>query len=173
MKFEDFYNKKMRLSDGEFAPRRETFRKKTGEGKTKKSSPVRKKEDSVRKHITALVIATLGEVKKPYEKFLMISTTLGIIASSMVFSTVGPLIAACSCFTAMGIPYLLLRSKLQLNRVKNSREGEVLVGELLANYKICYANITEAIEITAKTVSDAPMSKALLLDLAIGLNTII
>jgi hypothetical protein len=59
---------------------------------------------------------------------------------------------------------------MQGQRVASSQEGEVLVTELLNNYKIYYCNMGQAIEVTAMTMTDAPHCRQLLLNLSRGLN---
>lgn len=71
----------------------------------------------------------------------------------------------------MSLPTLLLLARLQTIRIKNSREGGILVSELCDNYKINYFNMHQAIEITALNIKEAPNSKRLLFNLAKSLNT--
>ena len=97
-----------------------------------------------------------------------------ILAGGTLFSLFGkvplPLSAGAAICTGL-MPYRLLRLRLQKLRVNSSREGEILITELLENYKIEYFNMQQAIEKTASTIEDAPNSKRLLLNLAKGLNT--
>ena len=68
------------------------------------------------------------------------------------------------CFGSfMGVlPYCSIMARLYSQRVTRSREGDVLVQELLNNYKIHMYNMKEAIEITAFTIEGAPGAKRIL-----------
>lgn len=68
------------------------------------------------------------------------------------------------------IPYLFVLTRLQQQRAARSKEGVILIHELLNNYKICQRNMREAIDMTAKTMEDAPHAKGVLLNLSRGLN---
>ena len=70
-------------------------------------------------------------------------------------------------FIAVSImPYIIVRTRLQNFRVDISREGEVLLTELLNNYRIYHYNMREAIEQTSISIEEAPHSKRMLLNLA-------
>lgn len=72
----------------------------------------------------------------------------------------------------MGVmPYCFVMARLYSQRVARSREGDILVQELLNNYKIHGFNMKEAIEITAFSLEGAPNAKRLLLNLAKGFNS--
>ncbi len=121
--------------------------------------------------IKMLMSIVLNIEKKGVEIFLAFSLVPAIVIGIIVGVIGGIPLGFVAMLVVTPSPYLFLKSKLYVQRTGISKEGEVLVGELLANYKISYCNITEAIETTAKLIEDAPYSKALLFDLAIGLNT--
>ncbi len=103
--------------------------------------------------------------------FYMISciTAAGIAAVVAMTESVS-MALACGLFTGM-LPYLILKVRLYNRRVARSREGDLLVQELLNNYKICDFNMKEAVEATAESLEDAPNGRRLLLHLAKGLQT--
>ena len=68
------------------------------------------------------------------------------------------------------MPLVLLLARLQALRIKNSKEGKILIIELLDNYKIHYYNMQHAVEVTALTIEEAPNCKKLLFNLSKGLN---
>lgn len=70
------------------------------------------------------------------------------------------------------IPFILLSAKLKNIRVRSSKEGKILLVELLDNYKINYYNMQHAIEITAATLEEAPNCRRLLFNLSKGLNRV-
>lgn len=76
----------------------------------------------------------------------------------------------CGIFTGL-LPYLILTVRLYNQRVVRSREGDLLVQELLNNYKIYDFNMKEAIEVTAGSLEGAPNGKRLLFHLAKGFQT--
>ena len=69
-----------------------------------------------------------------------------------------------------GFPYLVLKARIHERRTAFSREGDTMIRELTGNYKIHKRNMKEAIEITSRTLTDAPYSRRLLQDLASGFN---
>lgn len=75
----------------------------------------------------------------------------------------------CGMFSGL-LPYGALAARLHERRGARSREGGVLVQELLNNYKICSYNMKEAVEATAGSIEDAPNARKVMLDLAKGLN---
>ena len=68
------------------------------------------------------------------------------------------------------LPYAFLRLKLQIFRTNGSHEGEILIGELLNQYKINYFNMIEAIDKTIPVINDAPHTQRLLLRLSLRLK---
>ncbi len=70
----------------------------------------------------------------------------------------------------MVLPYLFLQVRLHEKRVERSKEGDVLVQELLNQYQIHDYNIQMALEKTASYLDTAPLGKRLLLQLAKGLQ---
>lgn len=72
--------------------------------------------------------------------------------------------------TVAVLPLMLLLAKLQTIRIRSSKEGKMLIIELLDNYKIHYYNMQHAVEITAATIEEAPNCKRLLFNLSKGIN---
>lgn len=68
-------------------------------------------------------------------------------------------------------PYIMLRLKLRNRRVEGSYEGEILIGELLNQYKINYFNMAEAIDRSVQFLRHAPISQKLLFKLSMRLKT--
>lgn len=123
-------------------------------------------------HIRTLLQITLGMgTDRSIKAFFVI--TLIPVASVWVFllGKVQVKLAAAAALGAGLLPYAILRLRLQKLRVDSSREGEILITELLENYKIEYCNMQQAIETTAASIEEAPNSRRLLFNLARGLNT--
>lgn len=133
---------------------------------------VKKYENVLSEHIKTLLRVTLGKGNdSAFRIFLFLSVAPGIV----VFALLSGKIAAPLCFAAVSfavlLPYALLRVKLQFIRVESSREGEILITELLENYKIHYFNMQRAIEASAADMEEAPNSRRLLFHLSKGINS--
>ena len=124
-----------------------------------------------RRAVDRLIRVTLGaSSSKADAVFICLSVIPALI---FIFIMSGKLetylLAAASVFIAL-IPFMLLRLKLRMMRAAASREGAVLLTELLDNYKMNYFNMREAIEVTAATIAEAPASRKLTYNLSEGLN---
>jgi hypothetical protein len=105
------------------------------------------------------------------ETFLLASGISGA-GTALILSFGESLTMALCCGLFMAaMPGGVLLVRLHDRRVARSREGDILVQELLNNYKIYDYNMKEAIEVTAATIEDAPNGKRLLLHLAKGMQT--
>lgn len=104
------------------------------------------------------------------ENFYLFSVVLGIGSGLAAYLAAGPFMALlCGVFMGL-LPYGILTARLYRRRVARSKEGDILLQELLNNYKIHDFNMKEAIEVTAAELSQAPESRKLLLKLAKGLQ---
>lgn len=128
--------------------------------------------DKLYEHIRTVLQITLGMgTDRSIRAFGIISSFLAVLVFALLAGKVTPSLAVTAALGAGLMPYGILRLRLQKLRISSSREGEILITELLENYKIEYCNMRQAIETTAATIEDAPNSKRLLLNLARGLNT--
>lgn len=122
--------------------------------------------------LTRLLTATTGvSDKRVTYGFMFLSASLGLAVFLLLSEYITWKLLAVVTVSATILPTLLLLCRLQILRVKASREGEVLLMEILDNYKINYYNMYQAIEVTALTIKEAPGSKRLLFNLSKGLNT--
>ncbi len=133
---------------------------------------VKKYENILTEHIKTLLRVTMGKGNdSAFRIFLFLSASPGIV----VFALLSGKIAAPLCFAAVSfaimLPYAMLRVKLQFIRVESSREGEILITELLENYKIHYFNMQRAIEASAADMEEAPNCRRLLFHLSKGINS--
>ena len=92
------------------------------------------------------------------------------MSAVLLYGRVAEILTAAASLFIFLMPYALLRLKLQVIRVESSREGEILVTELLENYKIHYFNMQRAIEVSAVGMEEAPNCRRLLFNLSKGLN---
>jgi len=102
--------------------------------------------------------------------FILLCVLSGTAVFILSFGVVSVYLSFFMFVTACFLPYLMLLGQVQIKRVSSSREGEILVTELLNNYKINYCNMRQAVEVTALTIEQAPNCKRLLFNLAKGLN---
>ncbi len=102
--------------------------------------------------------------------FWCLSTVLPLIFFWIMANKV-PLLVSILGSVLVGLaPTLILLGKLQTLRISSSKEGGILLTELLDNYKMNYFNMQHAIEVTAVTIKGAPNCKRLLLSLSKGIN---
>ena len=102
--------------------------------------------------------------------FWLITAIITATATILTFGFLkGVLRIILVCVIAL-MPLVLLLARLQALRIKNSKEGKILIIELLDNYKIHYYNMQHAVEVTALTIEEAPNCKKLLFNLSKGLN---
>lgn len=119
--------------------------------------------DKIWTHVKVLLQVTIGTgTDKGVKVFLIISSILSLFVFTLLVGKISLRLTAASALIMLFFPYCLLRVKLEQLRTDSSREGEVLITELLENYKINYYNMLLAIEMSAKTIEEAPNSKRLL-----------
>ena len=129
--------------------------------------------DGLNQIIKRLIKITLG-IDHRYSSHVFVIFTF-LIAVFVGFTTHGYITNILRSFLILIfslLPLIILLAKLQRLRVKSSREGKMLVIELLDNYKIYYYNMQHAIEITASTIEGAPNCRRLLFNLSKGLNRV-
>ena len=147
------------------------FKEEKNAGQSRKSGR-RTLWTGVDEHIRLLLQITLGMgTDRSIKAFVVVSfVPVALLSVFLIGRIPGRLVAAAS-FCGGLLPYALLRLRLQKIRVESSREGEILITELLENYKIKYCNMQQAIEATAASIEEAPNSRRILFNLARGLNT--
>lgn len=130
-------------------------------------------DDRIWEHLRKLLQLTLGLGSDRSVKFFgILSGMCGALVILTIGSRVPLKLSLLATALATAAPYGILRMKLQNLRIRSSREGELLITELLNNYKINYFNMERAIEVTAITLEDAPNSRRLLFNLSKGLNRV-
>ena len=127
----------------------------------------------VPEHIRRLLQVTLSMgTKKSVYYFYGISAGMGTAVFLLTVRRLALLGAILACIMGLLLPYLGLRCLIQGRQVAGSHEGEILVTEILNNYKINYCNMVRAVEVTAMTIEGAPYSRKLLFNLSRGLNRV-
>lgn len=129
------------------------------------------KEDLLSHHLKTLLQLTLGiGSERGLKAFLVLCGVCGGLVILLLGHRISLNLTMEAMLLAMLLPYAGLRLILQRKRAAASREGEILLTELLENYKICYLNMRRAIEVSARTMKEAPHAKRLLFSLSKGLN---
>ena len=132
-----------------------------------------KSRDKYWDHFKKLLKLTLGLGS---DRSVVWFVSLSALSGSVVMAVLSDWVSARLCIITglifFSLPYLILRILLQNIRVKSSREGEILLGELTDNYKINFYNMQKAIEVTAQNIENAPKTKRLLFNLMRGLNRV-
>ncbi len=132
---------------------------------------VKKYENAIFSHIKTLLNVTMGRgTDADTRKFLMLSAAAGALTFMLLSGKIANLLCLTASAFALLLPYAILRLRLQYIRVESSREGEILITELLENYKINYYNMQRAIEISATSIEEAPNCRRLLFNLSKGIN---
>lgn len=133
---------------------------------------MQRKDGSIEKHLRQIfMVITNGKHLK--EKMLFfIFLSLGILAIMGVilykaFGTSGIFIA----LIMSAMPYGYIRARLMIKQVTGSFEGEMLLDELINQYKICHCNIYNAIDLCVLSLNDTSLSKKALFQLAIKLHS--
>ncbi len=133
---------------------------------------MRKYENAFEEHIKTLLRVTTGKGdERRMRKFLILSVAASLFAFLLLIGKVSNKLCFIAAAFALLLPYALLRVRLQYIQVESSREGEILITELLENYKINYCNMQRAIEATARDMEEAPNSRRLLFSLSKGINS--
>lgn len=119
-----------------------------------------------------LLQATVGYGgKRAAGIFIFFSAALGFAAFSVLRCRIAFWLAFAAAAAAFSTPFIALMCRLKSTRVENSKEGDVMITELLDNYRMNYFNMQQAVEVTALSVKEAPRSRKLLFNLSKGLNT--
>ncbi|MEG0292272.1 MAG: hypothetical protein RR495_03810 [Anaerovoracaceae bacterium] len=130
----------------------------------------KRNDDKLINYLSKLINATLGLKGETYVLyFILVSILLATFGIILTLKVLPFALGMFVTFGLMSLPFIILSVKLQNSRVFASREGDLLITELLNNYKICYYNMEEAISKTAIELNDAPYSKKILFNLAKGL----
>lgn len=138
-----------------------------------KQAGCQKLRNPVSEHIRKLLQAAMSMgTGKSVRFFYSMSAGIGAVVFLLAVRRLAFSGAAAAGIMGCILPYLGLRCMIQGRQVAGSHEGEILVTEILNNYKINYCNMVRAIEVTAMTMEEAPYSRRLLFNLSRGLNRI-
>lgn len=122
-------------------------------------------------HITRLTIsAPFGKMIGGVKEFFVLSGIIFLIILLGIRSFVPLHEALLYALFAGMMPYFILQMQMGAVRSKGSKEGDILIPELLNNYKIYGYNMKEAIDKTVLSLDNAPVAKAGLIAFAKKIN---
>lgn len=135
------------------------------------SSASTKRYGKVGTHVRMMIEgAEMTKVFPSVEKFFLISAIFGCGVFIMLYSFLHFKVSLAAGTISGCMPYYLVLVRLKIRRTYGSREGDVLIFEILNNYRIQSFNMREAIEYTALNIENAPVSKSVLINLSKHLN---
>jgi hypothetical protein len=102
-------------------------------------------EDWLDTHLRQLLLTTLGPKATP-PRFKTATILLFVSINLAGYKTIAPLEAVIAGSVVAALPYLMLRIRLETIRRKSSYEGELLLSNILSQYRIRHHNIYEAVE---------------------------
>lgn len=117
-----------------------------------------------------LETSCLGRWISSMEEFLLVSLTgftLLLLLGSMILP---PAMSLGVALTGGALPGVIGYLNLSNRRMAGSKEGDLLVQELLTQYRMHSFNMREAIEGTAYTLQQAPAARRAMMNLARALN---
>ncbi|MGF6375189.1 hypothetical protein M2140_000223 [Clostridiales Family XIII bacterium PM5-7] len=124
------------------------------------------------KHIQKVLDASGMNQFIPSAEIFFIVTIMIFIGITWMLSIIEPLTTSIVFGLFVGsLPYFYTITRLNRQRIARSREGDILVHELLNNYKIYDYNIGEAIDMTIATIEEAPHGRQVLMNLSRGLHS--
>lgn len=126
-------------------------------------------ESVIEQHLRTVLTISLKKPIKP-KLFLQVTTTIYLIIFLVGIQNISPMSAAIMALLISGMPYLLLRVRLETIRRKGSFEGERLISEFLSQYRICNFNIYKTIEQVVITSEGTKISGKLLFKLLLQLR---
>lgn len=131
-----------------------------------------KTENRLRKHLRQIfkVISNGKHIDEKITAFVLISIVIMVVMGSVMFRTFG----VKGIFIASGMaamPYAYIRARLAIKQMTGSFEGEMLVDEILNQYKICDFNIYETIDRCVISLGEETLSKKALFQLALKLHS--
>lgn len=125
----------------------------------------------VARHIRLLLEGSeSGRLFPTVEGFFLFCGSLFVVSFLLLRLIVQERAACLWAVFLAALPYFLLQVRLHERRVERSKEGDILVQELLNNYRIYDFNMQEAVEKTAMSMEGAPLGRRLYLQLAKGLQ---
>jgi len=122
------------------------------------------------RHLRQLLQSTAAPPLSP-AAFKTAAAAIFLVVLTAGIRNIAPAAALLAAAAIAGMPYLLLRIKLEAMRSRGSYEGETLVSNLLTQYRIRHLNILETIEGVIKDTAELKTTRKLLFRLLVSLRT--
>lgn len=132
-----------------------------------------RKESALLLHLEKIfsVISQKGNVRRDINLFIFISLTVFLFFFSLLMKQ-GFSISKVGISAMIGLmPYCYIRTKLLTHRISSSFEGQILISEIVNQYKINHFNIIEALDKSVGHLQKAPLSAKALLRMSLRLKT--
>jgi hypothetical protein len=114
-----------------------------------------------------------GRIERRKNAFLMLLFLIAALSFYLPYSQgFGPGAALLIAVFFAGLPYALLRARLLSARIEGSYEGQIILAEILNEYKIGYFNMSRAIDQSIKRLEAAPIGRGHLFRLSLSLRTV-
>lgn len=123
------------------------------------------------KHIKRLLLIVYGkDDDKNVSAFYLISIILFLLTFLVVIQRTG--VISCILFASIiaFVPYIWLRLQLKQIRIEGSYEADIIINELLNQYKLNNHNIYDAIDETIIKIKEAPMMRKQLFIISLKLK---
>lgn len=126
---------------------------------------------SLFRHIKRLLLIIYGkDDNKKVSTFYLLSITIFSLSFMIVFKRTDLLRSIIFAAILSITPYIYLRLKLKQIRIEGSYEADILINELLNQYKLNNKNIYDAIDKTIYNLKEAPIMKKQLFLLSLKLK---
>ncbi|MBK5253201.1 MAG: hypothetical protein JJE03_01815 [Peptostreptococcaceae bacterium] len=121
--------------------------------------------------LVMLLNSTLGfKGDKSINRFISFSIVLSILTVALLLNRINITMVLMVSAVVSLLPYIVLRTKLKVDRRTNANEGDLVIAEILNSYKFTGYNMRAAIEHTALNMTNAPHMKNVILDLSKDMN---
>lgn len=131
----------------------------------------KKKENIIVEHIRMLLNIVFN-INSDFivSLFFIISASIFFLSMIILKNQSNILFSVAFSLIMASLPYAYLFVKIRLLQVEGSFEGEMLVSEIINQYKINYFNMSEAIDKTITFIPDSPHSRKMLFRLSVKLK---
>lgn len=130
-----------------------------------------KRSSRLYKHIHRLLVIGYDKKKSSHVYTFYAITIIIFVISLILLSRQTSVVFTAIFSVAFALsPYFILRLKLRNIRVDGSYEAEIVITELINQYKINYFNMIEAIDRSIPFLNEAPLCQRLLFNLSMQLK---
>jgi hypothetical protein len=114
-----------------------------------------------------------SRIRRRKNTFLLLISLIAALGFYLPYSQgFGPGAALLIAIFFASLPYALLRARLLSARIEGSYEGQIILAEILNEYKINYFNMSRAIDQSIKRLEAAPIGRGHLFRLSLSLRVV-